>query len=146
MFFTRHFYRALLQRIFLDHADEAHPTPSPAIVIGSLRKPCYKSFTTYVRGAISKIAQAGTHAKLVNNMQDLTDEAITRYEAQYLPKRKELGIMWSLMAFSADVVESVMVVDRWLYLREQAEVKECWVESAFDYRYSPRNLVVVGIK
>lgn len=54
------------------------------------------------------------------------------------------------MAFSAGVVESVIAVDRWLFLREQMDssgvVSECWVETVFDYKYSPRNLVVVGIK
>ena len=51
------------------------------------------------------------------------------------------------MAFSAGVVESLIVVDRWLFLREHQElVKDCWVEAVFDYHQSPRNLVVVGIK
>jgi hypothetical protein len=50
------------------------------------------------------------------------------------------------MAFSAGVVESVIVVDRWLFLKEQKEVKNCWVEAVFDYEQSPRNMVVVGIK
>jgi hypothetical protein len=49
-----------------------------------------------------------------------------------------------LMAFSAGVVESMIVVDRWLYLREEG--CEAWVEAVFDYGLSPRNLVVVGVK
>jgi hypothetical protein len=54
--------------------------------------------------------------------------------------------VWSLMAFSAGVVESLIVVDRWLWLQEQEEVAEAWVEPVFDYAVSPRNMVVVGIK
>jgi hypothetical protein len=50
------------------------------------------------------------------------------------------------MAFSAGVIEAAIVVDRWLWLREQEVVRECWVESVFDYAVSPRNLVVVGVK
>jgi hypothetical protein len=51
------------------------------------------------------------------------------------------------MAFSAGVVESLIVVDRWLYLKEHEDlVRDCWVEPVFDYKQSPRNLVVVGIK
>ena len=79
-------------------------------------------------------------------MEDLTDEDISRYEENFKDKKKELSIVWSLMAFSASVVESCIVVDRWLYLREQAEVRDCWVESVFEYKQSPRNLVVVGIR
>jgi len=44
-------------------------------------------------------------------------------------------------------VESLIVVDRWLYLKESlGDGGDAWVESVFDYKLSPRNLVVVGIK
>jgi hypothetical protein len=47
---------------------------------------------------------------------------------------------------SAEVVESLIVVDRWLFLREHPNVvKQSWVEAVFDYQESPRNLVVVEI-
>ena len=162
-FFTRHFYRALLQRIFLDRGVVEKPTAeddavgggSPRgwsgagqpIVIGSLRKACYTSFTAYVRGAVAKIAMDQERGSfLAERMAGLTDEEIEAYEGNYKAKRKELSIVWSLMAFSAGVVESTIVVDRWLYLREQKEVKDCWVEVVFDYRESPRNLVVCAVK
>ena len=76
----------------------------------------------------------------------LSDAEIDAYEARYAHRRSELSAAWSLMAFSAQVAEAAMVADRWQFLREQAGVAECWVESVFDYRLSPRNLVVVGIK
>ena len=51
------------------------------------------------------------------------------------------------MAFSATVVESLIVTDRWLFLRQHTDlVRQCWVEAVFDYKESPRNLVVVGVK
>ena len=161
-FFTRHFYRALLQRILLDRGIVGKPTQNgggiggsprswtengPALTIGSLRKPCYSSFTAYVRGAITKLTDdQKCGPKIHRRMEGLTDEDILRYEENFREKKKELSIVWSLMAFSASVVESCIVVDRWLYLKEQAEVRECWVETVFDYKQSPRNLVVVGIK
>ena len=161
-FFTRHFYRALLQRIFLDwgvvekptHADSAAggsprgwTGAGPSLTIGSLRKGCYASFTAYVRGAIAKLAEDQEHgAKITAQMKSLTDEEIEMYEAKYECKKKELSIIWSLMAFSASVVESTIVVDRWLWLKEQQEVEDSWVEAVFDYKQSPRNLVVVGTK
>ena len=161
-FFTRHFYRALLQRILLDRGIVGKPTQDgdenggsprgrtgagPALTIGSLRKACYSSFTAYVRGAITKLADDQKHgAEIQRRMEYLIDEDILRYEAKFKEKKKELSIIWSLMAFSASVVESCIVMDRWLYLREQAEVSDCWVETVFDYKQSPRNLVVVGIK
>ena len=162
-FFTRHFYRALLQKIFVDrgvvgaNADgkESATSPSPKgwtgagqpIILGSLRKSCYHSFTAYVRGALEKLqGDIVMGPTIVECMDGLTDEDIARYESKYRHKKKELSIVWSLMAFSAGVVESIIVVDQWLYLKEHDEVAECWVEAIFDYQQSPRNLVVVGIK
>lgn len=162
-FFSRHFFRALLQRIFVDKGVLGKPGPdsdsdtarSPrgwsgpdqAIILGSLRKSCYTSFVAYVRGALAKLRDDPIHGNSIARLAaELTDENITEYEDHYKARKKELSIVWSLMAFSAGVVESAIIVDRWLYLREQKEVKESWVEPVFEYECSPRNLVVVGIK
>lgn len=163
-FFTRHFYRALLQRIFLDRGlvDKPHQAKSGGktssqphdctetyngVTIGSLRKACYQSFAAYVRGAVNKLTEGPSEGhRFAKAMEELTDEDIEAYESRYSDEKKQLCIIWTLMAFSAIVVESTMVVDRWLYLKEQQEVKDCWVEAVFEYGQSPRNLVIVGIK
>ena len=162
-FFTRHFYRALLQRIFVDHGVVTQPVAipvemncdspkggtevGPAITIGSLRKSCYASVTSYVRSAMKKMVEHPSHGERISKcLEAITDEDILAYGKKYGSKKKDLSIIWSLMAFSASIVESIIIVDRWLYLREQSGVKECWVEAVFDYVQSPRNLVVVGIK
>ena len=163
-FFTRHFYRALLQRILVDRGLVEKPHQAQfegqtcsqphactgthnAITIGSLRKACYQSFTAYVRGAVRKLTEDLSEGhRFAEAMKELTDEDIEACESRFSDEKKHLCIVWSLMAFSATVVESTMVVDRWLYLREQQEVKDCWVETVFDYGQSPRNLVIVGIK
>lgn len=76
----------------------------------------------------------------------MTDDELDRYEKEYQYARKNLSMVWSLMAFSAQVVEAIIVTDRWQFLREHDSVKECWVEPVFDYSISPRNLAVIGIK
>lgn len=165
-FFTRHFYRAVLQRIFLDKGvisrvyhgvDEGSSDVSPfnsstnPVIIGSLRKKCYASFPAYVRGAIDKLTTNADFSQynqvIRDRLADITDDEIERYEAEYRCRRRELSAVWTLMAFSACVVESLIVADRWLFLREHSDiVRDCWVETVFDYRESPRNLAVVGIK
>jgi hypothetical protein len=185
LFFTRHFYRALLQRIFLDrgvvsapvdaanfnsdvsangHTSHVNWTPpygrgpglssdgtSTPLTIGTLRKFAYGDFVSYVRAAVGKLISPNSFCEIDPNfikekMDGLTDEDIMDYEARYAEKKKELSVMWSLMAFSAGVVEAVIVTDRWLWLGEQDEVEQAWVEPVFEYKHSPRNLVVVGIK
>lgn len=158
-FFTRHFYRALLQRIFLDKGvvglpSSQHVSGSPLghssgtpIIIGSLRKSCYESFTSYVRGALAKLYQdpeGGDTFK--EKLAGLTDQDIQQYEQDFAHRKKQLSAIWSLMAFSAGVVEALILTDRYLWLKEQKDVQQAWVEPVFDYAISPRNLVVVGIK
>ncbi|KAF2246205.1 hypothetical protein BU26DRAFT_64492 [Trematosphaeria pertusa] len=186
LFFTRHFYRALLQRIFLDrgvvsapvdvdglvgggvsangHTSKVNWTPpngrgpglssdgtSTPLTIGTLRKFAYSDFRSYVRAAIAKLTTSNTFCEvdpefIAEKMGGLSDEEIEDYEEKYAERKKELSVTWSLMAFSAGVVEAVIVTDRWLWLREQDEVETAWVEPVFDYAMSPRNLVVVGVK
>lgn len=173
-FFTRHFFRALLQRILFDGGIVPAPLPpilptmataqrnpeagtSPrgwsggrvdqALVLGSLRKACYVSFAAYVRGAQAKLDDGTARGDSITRVLGSLSEAdIEGYEQRYGARKHELCAVWSLMVFSASVVESAIVVDRWLFLREQDLVRDCWVETVFDYAQSPRNLVVVGIK
>ncbi|KAI9852475.1 MAG: hypothetical protein M1838_000569 [Thelocarpon superellum] len=160
-FFTRHYYRALLQRIFLDRGvvgpsaggpmtaerKDGGPAGTDPVIIGSLRKACYASFTAYVRGAVHKMATTSDLGPWIGaRMDGLTDEEIEGYETQYGHRKKEMSILWTLMAFSAIAAEAVIVTDRWSFLREQETVDRCWVEAVFSYDKSPRNLVVVGIK
>ncbi|KAH9822111.1 Methyltransferase domain [Teratosphaeria destructans] len=160
-FFTRHFYRALLQRIFMDKGVVGPPSPqcvggSPAghssgtpIIIGSLRKSCYADFVAYVRGALAKLYDDATMGPVCREKLSpelLPDDEIESYERAYGHRKKDLSVIWSLMAFSAGVIEAAIVVDRWLWLKEQENVKDAWVEPVFDYGLSPRNLVVVGVK
>ncbi|KAK5631030.1 hypothetical protein RRF57_006745 [Xylaria bambusicola] len=167
-FFTRHFFRAVLQKIFLDRGiiskvyhdgirvnDGSSQSPfnmsTNPVILGSLSKSCYKSLHTYVRGAVTKLATVTDHREqwdmVKEKMSDITDEEIAKYERQYRPRKRELSAVWTLMAFSAAVVESLIVTDRWLFLKQHADlVQDAWAETVFDYRQSPRNLVVVGVK
>lgn len=166
-FFNRHFYRAVLQKIFLDKGvikkvyhngedgESSEPTPfnmsTNPVIIGSLAKKCYKSLHSYIRGAITKLTTHSDyheHCDIISEkMSDITDEEIARYEDEYLPRKRELSSIWSLMAFSAAVVESLIVTDRWLFLKQHTDmVQDAWVETVFDFKESPRNLVVVGVK
>lgn len=170
MFFTRHFYRATLQRILFDLGlvegpasqmrpdvdlgpdtirDPATDTSAP-VLVGGLGKPCYANFLAYVRGAANKLSKApdttGRSAALSAALGKLSDADIVSYEERFGDRKIDMSVLWSLMAFSAGVVEALIVVDRYLFLKEQPEVQDVWIQTVFDYKLSPRNLVVVGIK
>jgi hypothetical protein len=160
-FFTRHFFRALFQRVLVDRGvvpqpgipkdlynDAGEPIDRPPpLILGSLRKSAFTSFTAYVRTATVRLSRDPHHGtKIQEHICTMTDDELDRYEKEYQYARKNLSMVWSLMAFSAQVVEAIIVTDRWQFLREHDSVKECWVEPVFDYSISPRNLAVIGIK
>lgn len=166
-FFTRHFYRALLQRILVDYeivpvpgsvadasaseTDSETTTserPGTPLIVGSLRKAAFASFPAYARAAISKLTHDSNYGDAIKHKvaDIMTDDDLDNYVEKYKYAKKNLSVAWSLMAFSAGVAESIIVTDRWLFLREQEVVEQAWVEPVFEYRQSPRNLVVVGVK
>ncbi|KAJ9240270.1 hypothetical protein DTO169E5_4058 [Paecilomyces variotii] len=161
-FFTRHFYRALLQRILLDKKIIPKPgvpadpssmdsateeTPGTPLIVGSLRKGAFDSFNAYVRAAVSRLVRDPNYGpKIDKEMSSISDEELEHYVEAYNSAKHNLSVVWSLMAFSANVVEAIIVTDRWQFLREHDVVKDCWVEPVFDYNQSPRNLAVIGIK
>lgn len=155
-FFTRHFYRSLLQRVFVDRGVVPKPTntenlygdesDSP-LIIGSLPKKAFESWTSYVRAAVDKLSRNPNNGDRVKaGMANITDEELDRYAERYQARKKNLSVAWCLMSFSAALIEAIIVVDRWQFLREDESVKDCWVEPVFDFSQSPRNLAVIGIK
>ncbi|KZZ90979.1 hypothetical protein AAP_03620 [Ascosphaera apis ARSEF 7405] len=156
-FFTRHFFRALLQRVFVDYgiipvpvvsSDDQSDVLTQPLIVGSLRKASMTSFVSYARAALNKLVRDEHYGDAIaEKLVHITDEELQQYADKYAHKKKALSIIWSLMAFSASIVESLVVTDRWLFLREQKElIKEAWVEPVFEYAWSPRNLAVIGIK
>lgn len=164
-FYTRHFFRAVTQKIFLDRGvvskirhrelqpgaeETAFDVSTTPVIIGSLPNSCYGSLKTYLRAAVAKVIANSEFPDYANLMRDrmgsITDEEIEAYEREYLPRKKELSVVWTMMAFSAIVVESLIVTDRWTFLEEHDEVAQAWAEPVFDFAQSPRNMVVVGIK
>lgn len=144
-FFSRHYYRALLQRVLLDTNVIQPPSHEQSgtqpLVIGSLRKSAYASFPAYASAAGAKVSE------LLGRPVEITPELAAEYDARFVTRRKELCVLWSLMAWTAAVVESLIVVDRVLFLRERLGGKgKVWVETVFEYEYSPRNLVIVGVR
>ncbi|KAK6352486.1 hypothetical protein TWF730_009311 [Orbilia blumenaviensis] len=155
-FFKRHFYRALLQRIFFEKGVLSATEP---LIVGSLRKAAYTGFYEYVTSAVRKILNAssgpnegssvgeGVKAKIKEmRLDSIEREEVESYEERYGKGLKELSVMWTLMAFCAGCVESLVVADRWCYLTESGRCKVVKVEAAFEYGVSPRNLVIVGVK
>ncbi|KAK9447848.1 methyltransferase domain-containing protein [Limtongia smithiae] len=147
-FFTRHFYRALLQRILKDRGIiDLASGAGDRISIGSLRKQWYADFETYCRGACHRAAQSCTRPESANDeLFNVPKDVAVRYYKSFIQKRRRLCVLWTLMACTvAPLTEAIIHLDRYYFLKEQG-AREIQVSVVFDQQISARNLLVTGIR
>ncbi|KAI9488371.1 methyltransferase domain-containing protein [Zychaea mexicana] len=142
--FEHHFFRALLQYIMVEKG-LAHVDKPP--IIGRLnKKKDFVSFPVYVQAALKRLQMP----------QDaISIEEAEAYYAEFKTTRqmdKQIAILWTVRALLAPLLESIVLADRWLYLKEQladipdSETKGVWMWPLFDPITSPRNMVIVASK
>ncbi|CAI2175487.1 16873_t:CDS:2 [Funneliformis geosporum] len=132
--FEHHFYRALLQYI-LTKKELIKDTPR----IGKLRRRDFASFSAYCTAALKKLS--------------LPLNCITQVESeQYYNEYKINGFMHKIIIFCTlrallgPCFESIILLDKCLYLFENNIVREIKCFGVFDEIKSPRNMVIVGLK
>src|SRR4051812_33290818 len=114
------------------------PPPAPVPVVGRLRKRHFTTFSSYISVALPRLQRAS--------------DAIPAAEAQayyelFQPTLRRIAALWTVRALLGPCLESLILMDRWWYLREQLG-DEAYVEirPVFDKVESPRNMAVVAIK
>ncbi|THX00515.1 hypothetical protein D6D13_09495 [Aureobasidium pullulans] len=133
IFGRKHFYRAVLEKLLFDKslvADGARP-------VWGIRNGDLRSFHTYTSRALSSLN--------LTIGKDISEQEIAEYEKAYAGRSAETAILWTLSVLLCRVVESVIVLDRVFYLQEKG-MEEVGGLPVFEYRESPRNLMVVGRK
>lgn len=134
VFGRKGFYRAVLEKLLHDKnlLPQGQQRPVWGIRTGDL-----SSFHAYASRALSSL-----HLTLG---KDVTEEDIDEYEKRFEPRKGEIAILQTLSVLLCRVVESVIAVDRVMFLREGG-MKEVDVVPVFEYEKSPRNLMVAGRK
>ena len=148
----RRFYRAVLEKAF--HDKGITPTASSTTLdsnpgetgtatsrpVWGLRKGDMSSFLSFARRAM--------HCLKISNSR-ISDEELHAYEERYKGYEGRIAILWTLSVLCCKVVESVVAMDRFWFLEESAEtgvVEGVDVLPIFDYKVSPRNLMMVARK
>ncbi|KAG0169295.1 hypothetical protein DFQ28_003738 [Apophysomyces sp. BC1034] len=140
--FEHHFFRALLQFIMVEKG-LASATSAP--IIGRLNKKTdFISFPVYVQAALKRM-------KLPQDAisPEESEMYYDKYKGQGVDKR--IAILWTVRALLAPILESIILMDRWLYLKDvisesTSPAKGVWMWPLFDHIASPRNVVMVAIK
>ena len=116
---------------------------SVAPVVGRLnKKRDFTSFSVYIKAAL---------ARLKFPEDTITSEEAEAYYQEYKAKQadKQITILWTLRVLLGPILESIILVDRFLYLTETIEespTKGVWLWPLFDPVTSPRNIVIAATK
>ena len=126
-------WRAVLQAVA---AKVAPDLTWQQMKVGNTAAKC-ETFLEYARTCFNKIGLelAMSDQQLVEMYQDLA----ARFG-------KKLNAFYQLRALIAPLIESIILVDRLVYLQEETSVKECYLVKLFDSTISPRSYAVVAIK
>ncbi|KAI7849965.1 methyltransferase domain-containing protein [Circinella umbellata] len=146
--FQQHFFRALLQKIMVDKG-LASASQAPALAHRINKK---NGFAGYVQAALKKFGLPS---------DSITEEEAEQYLEEYKYAEKQITILWTLRSLMARVLESIVLVDRWLYLKHAVSSSQnqqkngddndipprgVWMWPLFDPMESPRNMVFVASK
>lgn len=133
LFGRKHWYRAVMEKLLYDKKlVKQGQRPVWGIRNGDL-----KSFLAYAARAL--------HSLKLEIGKDITKEEIAEYEKRYQSRTAETAILWTLSVLLCRVVESVIALDRVIFLHE-AGLEDAKVLPIFNYRESPRNLMIVASK
>ncbi|KAI7897018.1 methyltransferase domain-containing protein [Mucor mucedo] len=137
--FDNYYFRALLQEMLVERGlSDINDPPR----LGRIKQ--NKEFVPFVKASLRRLK--------------LGEDTITAEEAEmHYEKSRAKGVdrqfvtLWILRGLLAPIVESIILVDRWIYLRDcieksQDEYKGAWMYPLFDLDASPRNVVYIGSK
>ncbi|XP_017837003.1 methyltransferase-like protein 25 [Drosophila busckii] len=125
------YYRALLEVLVCRHA----PHLKNELQVGKVRK--FANFQEYVQKCAEKLNEPWLAAVTHDELEGLLDE--------YQQDRHYLELFHLLRMSFAPVLESVILLDRLLYLREQGYANSFLIDL-FDAVISPRHFAIVAIK
>src|SRR6478752_1480241 len=75
----------------------------------------------------------------------ISDADLVAYEERYQGYEGKIAILWTLSVLCCKVIESVIALDRYLFLTENGG--QCVdIIPIFDYKISPRNLMLIANK
>lgn len=123
------FYRALFEKIRFERWS---PDPTKVVKLGRLR---YKNFEDYLRKGCKKFGFE----------MDLTSEEIQRLLEQHELDRRLVNLNYFLRLLTAKIIETLILLDRFLYLLEN-DVGDVFLVKIFDPVVSPRNYSLIAIK
>uniref|UniRef100_T1JB62 Methyltransferase domain-containing protein n=1 Tax=Strigamia maritima TaxID=126957 RepID=T1JB62_STRMM len=125
------YYRSLLQVIIRDKFKL-----NPDVPVGRMGKKCC-NFLEYVRKSLPKL-------NLDN--EEISNEEIDSYLIKYQPYQDQMECVFRLRSILAPVVESLIILDRYCYLKHQDVISQVYITKVCSPIHSPRCYAIIAIK
>ncbi|KAI8340720.1 methyltransferase domain-containing protein [Chlamydoabsidia padenii] len=140
--YEHHFFRCLLQWLMVEQGLIKVSEKAP--VIGRLnKKRDFDTFPIYVKAALTRL---GYSVDAIPS--DLAASSYDHFK-KVANVDKRIAVLWTIRALLGPVIESLVLLDRYLYLDETippSPTKQVGLVPLFDDIVSPRNMVVLAIK
>ncbi|KHN96033.1 uncharacterized protein MAM_06138 [Metarhizium album ARSEF 1941] len=136
MFSKRRLYRSILEKLLHDKGIKVNNVGDEKRPRWGIRKQDMATFIKYARRSMDCTDVAH---------ETITDAELMAYEERYSDCEGQIAILWTLGVLCSKVVESLIAMDRYCYLQEQG-AEGVDVVPIFDFKVSPRNLMVVAEK
>ncbi|TPX60411.1 hypothetical protein PhCBS80983_g01780 [Powellomyces hirtus] len=132
--FTKHYYRALLQKLIVDNALLPHIEHSRDIIVGKIPKTAFDTgFAAYAIAALTRLNVS------VKDNPALSEPALAKYDRSHRPREKEVAVVWTLRAMLAEAIESLILVDRFLAVVEMGGHDDVQVDE-LDHQFTTLQL------
>lgn len=119
--------------------DKGLATIKVAPVVGRMNhKRDFATFPVYVKAALRRFDLSGT----ITDEEAIEFEAKAREDGQY----RKMIILWTLRILLSPIIESIILVDRWVYLKDTLPNAKICMWPLFDKVASPRNVVIAALK
>ena len=137
--FDRHFYRALFQRVVIDFK-LLGDIPEKDIIVGHLSHGSKnKGWLAYCSSIFKKWKIEGP-----------SDAILMEYLDRYKNLKIQVSIIWTIRAMLAACLESLILLDRLIFLDEWSKQNNCQLNvellPIFDPIISPRNMALIVSK
>lgn len=133
VFGKRRLHRAILEKLLHDKGIEVSRQDGKRPVWG-IRKQDTASFAKFARRSLDCL-------KIAHDKVPAAD--LMAYEERYRGCEGQIAILWTLSVLCCKVVESLIALDRYWFLKEQG-AEGVDIVPIFDFKVSPRNLMMVA--
>jgi len=142
-----HFYRVILETWLKKHIfnNENHD-----FTIRNLSKTHCATFESYASASISRINRLQQQQQVHSNIGNISLDSLLKFyhenDFNTTALQKQVSTFLLLRGLLSPVLESLIVLDRWIYLNQFKSTCTSYIAPIFDKNLSPRNFIIISYK